>query len=263
MVYNSNIHQVKFLKIKHFVIFITIVLCSSCKKEISRLSTINALQVQVDSTSIVVDSIENFISPYRERVSEVMDAPLSYAPKTLTKIDGELNTSAGNLLADAILEQAAPIFKSKTGKSIDFAVFNHGGVRSTVSKGKVTTRTAYQVMPFENRIAVVEMPGSAVLGVVRFLKQSGRAHPIAGMQIILDKDNSIQSVTINGKPFNENGTYYVATSDYLVQGGDTMGFFKNRTNVQIMEYLVRNALIDYFKENDTLKSQVDDRFIKL
>ena len=251
------------LKIKHFVVFVTIGCCCACKQGANQLSKINGSQVAIDSTLSKVDSIENFIEPYRERVNQVMDAPLSYAPASLIKEDGELNTSAGNLLADAILEQASPIFESRTGKQIDFVIFNHGGIRSIISEGQVTTRTAYQVMPFENRIAVVEMSGSAVLGMVRFLKKSGRAHPIAGMQIVLDKEDSIQSVTIKGAPFDEDRTYHVATSDYLVQGGDNMGFFSDRTNVEVMEYLVRNALIDYFKAHDTLSNQVDDRFIRL
>lgn len=253
----------RFLKIKHFVIFITIGYCFSCKQEKQQLSKIEGKQVSVDSSFATIDSIEKFIEPYRKRVNEVMDAPLAYAPVTLTKEDGELNTSAGNLLADAILEQASPIYKSRTGKPIDFVIFNHGGVRSIISKGQVTTRTAYQVMPFENRIAIVEMSGSAVLEMVRFLKKSRRAHPIAGIQIVLDKEDSIQSVSINGEPFDQDRTYYAATSDYLVQGGDDMGFFKDRTNVEVMEYLVRNALIDYFKTHDTLQNKVDDRFIRL
>ncbi|WP_343486083.1 5'-nucleotidase [Allomuricauda sp. d1] len=227
------------------------------------VSNINASQLPIDNSLPQIDSIENFIAPYRKRINEVMDAPLAYAPNTLTKADGEFNTSAGNLLADAILEQASPIFKSRTGKDVDFVVFNHGGVRAIVSKGQVTTRTAYQVMPFENRIAVVELSGTAVRKMVGFLMASGRPHPIAGIQIVLDKDGSLQSVTINGEPFDEERTYRVATSDYLVQGGDEMGFFKDRTDVHVMEYLVRNALIDYFKANDTLVNKVDHRFIKL
>ena len=252
----------RLLKIQLFVLFITIGCFHSCKEQANQLSQIAGSQVPVDSSLADVDSIESFIAPYRKRVNEVMDMPLSYAPITLTKGDGELNTSAGNLLADAILEQASPIYESRTGTPVDFVIFNHGGIRSIISKGQVTTRTAYQVMPFENRIAIVEMPGNAVLGLVRFLKKSGRAHPIAGMQIILDKEDSIQSVIINGEPFDENRTYLAATSDYLVQGGDDMGFFKNRSNVEVMEYLVRNALIDYFKTHDTLRNTVDERFIR-
>lgn len=251
------------LKLKHFVIFLTISTVTSCTGDQKKLSKIVGQQVAVDSIATSVDSIENFIAPFRERVNDVMDANLAYAPKTMSKHDGERNTTAGNLMADVILQQAGPIFKRRTGNTIDFVVFNHGGIRSIVSKGVVTTRTAYQVMPFENRIAVVEMSGPAVRELVSFLINASRPHPISGLQIILNKDNSLQSVNVNGEPFDENRNYFVATSDYLVQGGDNMGFFKNKTDVHFMDYMVRNALIDYFTKVDTLTSQVDDRFIKL
>jgi len=59
---------------------------------------------------------------------------------------------------------------------------------------------------------------------------------------------------------NPERTYNVATSDYLVSGGDNMGFFKNNTSVTNTDYLIRNAMIDYFKKVDTLAPKVDNRF---
>ena len=42
-----------------------------------------------------------------------------------------------------------------------------------------------------------------------------------------------------------------------------MGFFKNMIDATDTEYLIRNAMIDYFKKVDTLNPVVDDRFYKL
>jgi len=42
-----------------------------------------------------------------------------------------------------------------------------------------------------------------------------------------------------------------------------MGFFKNRTSITNLDYLVRNAIIDYFKKVDTITATVDNRFIQL
>jgi len=64
-------------------------------------------------------------------------------------------------------------------------------------------------------------------------------------------------------PFDENRTYYVATSNYLADGGNNMGFFKDGLNQVDLNYLIRNAMIDYFKKVDTLTAKVDDRFIKI
>ncbi len=251
------------LKIQHFVIIITILISSACKQGPVGVAKIEATQMAIDSTLGQIDSIETYVKPYRNRINEVLDSTLAYAPKMITKDDGEYNTSAGNLLADIILSEANPIFKSRTGKEIDFVLLNHGGIRSIISKGKVTARTAYEVMPFENSIAVVELEGVAVIEIVEFLMKSGRAHPISGMQIILDSSGELKSLKIQGKPVDKNRRYYVATSDYLATGGDNMVFFKNALSISNMNYLVRNAMIDYFKKVDTLSAMIDDRFVRI
>lgn len=251
------------LKIKQFVVIVTIIFFASCEDQPRKLSKIDAKQIAIDSTLALVDSIDNFVLPYRNRVNEVLDSTLAYAPKMLTKDDGQYNTSAGNLLADIIFSEANPIFKGRTGKDIDFVLMNHGGIRSIISKGNVSARTAYQVMPFENSIVVVELSGKSVLEMVDFLIKSKRAHPIGGMQIILDNQNELHSLKIGGKPFDKNKHYFVATSNYLVTGGDNMGFFKGTLSVTDTDYLIRNAMIDYFKKVDSLHAEVDNRFFKL
>ena len=251
------------LKIKHFVIFITIINLFSCKEKKEMVSKIEGNLLEINTSIGKTDSIDAFVAPYRKRINEVLDSPLAYAPRTITKEDGKYNTTAGNLMADIVMGAASPIFKSRTGKEIDFVVLNHGGIRSIISKGKVTARTAYEVMPFENTVVVVELNGKSVRELVSFLIRSNRAHPIAGMQIVVDKGDSLQSVNIQGKPFDESRTYFVATSDYLSIGGDHMEFFKDGLSVTETDYLIRNSMIDYFGKIDTIAPIVDDRFIQL
>ncbi|MGS0524011.1 5'-nucleotidase C-terminal domain-containing protein [Zobellia nedashkovskayae] len=251
------------LKIKHFVIFITINFLYSCGEQQPSLQKIDAKQIVIDSSLKTTGSIETLVKPYRERINHVLDSTLAYAPYPISKTDGELNTTAGNLMADIVLSEANPIFKSRTGHTIDLVLLNHGGIRSLISKGNVSSRTAFEVMPFENSIVVAELKGSSILKMASYLRDSGRAHPIAGLQLTLDAENEIQSISIQGKPLEEDRTYYVATSNYLVNGGDSMVFFEDAVNITNTDYLIRNAMIDYFKKTDTLKPVIDNRFIKL
>jgi 2',3'-cyclic-nucleotide 2'-phosphodiesterase (5'-nucleotidase family) len=250
------------LSIKHFVIIITITFIS-CVDKPQHLTKIKATQIAVSPKLDTNDSIANYITPFRNRINTILDSTLAFVTNDLVKDDGDRNTSAGNFLADVVLEQGNPIFNSRTNKEIDFVVLNHGGIRSIVSRGDVNARTAYQIMPFENNIVVVEMTGTSVKDMLSFLAKSGRAHPVANTKLVLDNQNNYLKTEINGRSFDENKTYYVATNDYLVQGGDDMGFFKNRTSTTNLDYLVRNAIIDYFKKVDTITATVDDRFIQL
>ncbi len=251
------------LKIKHFVVFITIVMGYSCREAPKKLSHITGKELKIDSTSQAVDSLEQFILPYHNHVENVLDSTLAYASLDITKTDGSYNTTAGNLMADIILEQAAPIFKRRTGKNLDFVLLNHGGIRSSISKGNVSARTAFEVMPFENNTVVVELSGPSVKEMLTYLITSKRAHPVAGIELVLNKDDSIKSLKIQGQPFDVNRNYYVATSDYLVSGGDDMVFFKDALEVTDIDYKIRNAMIDYFTKVDTLAPKVDLRYYKL
>jgi len=44
----------------------------------------------------------------------------------------------------------------------------------------------------------------------------------------------------------------VGTNDYLSNGGDNMNFFKKGVQKFDLDYKLRNILIDYFKEVDTI-----------
>jgi 2',3'-cyclic-nucleotide 2'-phosphodiesterase (5'-nucleotidase family) len=250
------------LKIQQIVVFVTITVFSACREYPVTLSEIKASQLPITDALPDSDSLTAFIEPYRKRVDEILDSTLSYAPYAITKTDGQYNTTAGNLMADIVMQEASPIFKSREGKDVDFVLLNHGGIRSVISPGPVSARTAYQVMPFDNSIVIAELKGKAVRELVSFLIQTGRPHPISGIQIVVGKNNSLQQVNIQGIPFDENRRYYVATSSYLTQGGDDMVFFRDAESFTETDYYIRNAMIDYFKKTDTLKPEVDDRFIK-
>lgn len=253
------------IKIQHFVIFLILTLLGSCKKSPYTLSELKVKEIQVSENLTEIDSIIDFIKPYREHINTTLDKPLAYAPKTLSKSDGELNTAIGNLMADIVMDLSNPIFNSRTGENIDFVLLNHGGIRSVISKGNITARTAYQVMPFENKVVVVEITTEKVKEMLHYLAEKQRAHPVSNIQITLNNDHTLKNVLIQGKPLEKNRTYYVATSDYLANLGDNMTFFKDPVSLTDTDYLIRNEMIDYFKkeEVDTITPTIDNRFIKL
>jgi 2',3'-cyclic-nucleotide 2'-phosphodiesterase (5'-nucleotidase family) len=250
------------MKFKYIFICVTALILNSCKHE-SYLYKIEGKQINISDSLETNAEIDAFIKPYREHVSNDLDSVLAYSVGTYSKTDGELNTAIGNLFADAVLEEANPIFKSRTGHDIDIVLLNHGGIRSIISKGDVTLRTAYELMPFENSAVVVKLKGKQIQEMIDYLIRAKTAHPISGMKILLDKDFKLKSATINGKPFDVNKTYFVATNDYLYMGGNNMDFFKTNDSLYILDYKIRNILIDYFSKKDTLNPVIDDRFIQM
>lgn len=250
------------MKIKQLFKLCFLLLIFSCAS--SSISKIEGKRINIDDSIEPNKAIEAYIKPYREHVNRDMDSVISYAPETYTKNDGELNTAIGNLMADAVFSEGQPVFNKQSGKNIDFVLLNHGGIRSIISKGNVTTRTAYQVMPFENSVVVVAIKGTQVNEMMAYLAKSKRAHPVSKqLQLTLTVNGDVKSATIQGEPIDPNRTYYVATNDYLYNGGDGMSFFQNNEGLFVLNYKIRNVLIDNFKKTDTLNPVQDNRFIKL
>jgi 2',3'-cyclic-nucleotide 2'-phosphodiesterase (5'-nucleotidase family) len=112
---------------------------------------------------------------------------------------------------------------------------NVGGIRSTINKGPVSIGDMFKLMPFDNEIVWVELPVSVIPEIEEYLKKSG-GEPISN------------AILKNGKlvfnNWNENSSsFWVITSDYLMNGGDKMNFFAKKLSVNKSGTLMRDALI--------------------
>lgn len=205
--------------------------------------------------------IEAFLTPYRERLEASMNEVLSYSVEEHTKTDGELNTAVGNLMADAVFERCAPILKTRHNLDLDLVLLNNGGIRAPLPKGPIFMKTPYNIMPFENKVVIVQMKGTALMELVDYLRKVKRAHPISGMKLAITRKGDVKTLLVQGKEVEPNRIYNVATNDYLYKGGDQMVFFQNSETVFDIDYKIRNVLIDHFTTKDTLNPKRDDRFV--
>jgi 2',3'-cyclic-nucleotide 2'-phosphodiesterase (5'-nucleotidase family) len=199
--------------------------------------------------------IETFIKPYRDHINKDLDSVLAYAPETLDKsksIDG-WQTTIGNLMADVTLAAADKALFSKEKRHADICLLNHGGIRSIIPKGDISARTAFEIMPFENSLVVIALRGDQVREIADHILREKKPHPLSGMEVHIDKNNTIKEIKVQGKPLEMNKIYNVATSDYLSNGGDNMEFFKRGVATYDLNYKLRNIFIDYFKEVDTIQ----------
>lgn len=251
------------MRFTHFFILLYFFVFLNCSQEKSKLYKIEGKQIQITDTIPLDPEIEEFIKPYRDNIQKDLDSVLAYSLNTYSKTDGDFNTAIGNFMADAIYSEANPFFKSRTGKDIDMVLFNHGSIRSDLNKGNVSKRTAYQLMPFENSVVVTALKGNQIDSLINYLTKAKIAHPVSKLKLILDHDFNIVEAKIKGKDIKQNETYYVATSSYLLNGGDSMYFFKPNDSVYYLNYKIRSILIDTFNKLDTINPVIDDRFIQI
>jgi 2',3'-cyclic-nucleotide 2'-phosphodiesterase (5'-nucleotidase family) len=246
-----------------FVILLTFNPVLSCK------STSSYKTIEIEGKKIAItnekgenQAITNYVKPYSDNINNDLNSVLAYCPETQDKSKGSWQTNIGNLLAQITYELGNPIFQKRENKSIDICLLNHGGIRAVIAKGDVTTRTAFEVMPFENSLVIVGLTGKEIKTLAEYFIKEKKPHPLYGMKIFIDKANfQIKKIEINNQTLNENQVYYVATSDYLANGGDNMIFLKESTIKFDMDYKLRNMMIDYFKKVDTIPNITTEKII--
>ena len=220
--------------------------------------------IEINQQVLSDSSVVKYYQPFKKNLEEsLMNTPISYSPETYKKNDGELNSTLSNMFADATYEMSNPVFNKMSGQNIDVVLLNNGGIRSIISKGNISEKTAFELMPFENSIVVLELNGLSIIKMIDYLRKVKLQHPISGLQITLNNDYSVNEVKINGASIENEKKYYVATTDYLLEGGDKMYFLAETTKTTDINYKMRDILIDYFKKYDTLKLKSDNRFIRI
>lgn len=237
---------------KLFVIFLTVFIISCCSRKNYNLTTINAKQIPITEQIKENQEIESFIAPYREHINKDLNHILAFSPHTLDKSIGKWQSNIGNLIADVSFENANKIFQMREKKEIDLCLLNHGGIRSILPKGNVTTRTAFEIMPFENSLLVLALKGEQIQEIASYIIKEKVPHPLSGMTFTITKENIAKDIRIKGKSLESNKVYYVATNDYLANGGDNMKFFLKKIEIYDLDYKLRSMLLDYFKTVDTI-----------
>lgn len=261
MLQYTSLTKNNFINLKHFVVFITFCVLTSCQTTIHNSQT-TYQRITINQTEFSTQ-IDSFITPYRNHINHDLDSILAFVPVTLEKTKGQWQTNIGNWMADVCLEKGNEIMSQKKMNKIDLCLFNHGGIRSIIPAGFVSTRNAFEVMPFENKLIVAELDAIAMQELVETFVAQKKPHPLSGGQIIFNAQNEFIDFKIDGKKIDPKTHYFVLTSDYLSSGGDYMLFFKKAINLYPLEIKIRDVLIENFKQKDTIESKFDDRILLL
>ena len=122
------------------------------------MSGIERSRILVDSRYDALNDaqVDAFMAPYKHVVDSMMSPVVGEVARYMAAHRPESELS--NLLAD-ILMWAAERYNEKPV----FGVYNMGGIRAGLAKGKVTYGDVLDVAPFENKIAFLTLSGEKVL----------------------------------------------------------------------------------------------------
>ena len=228
------------MKLKFLIISIVAFLLTACSVQYnlqSHIETSFDVSAKSDSASLSI------IAPYKAGIDSIMNEVLCISEIDMTK--GKPESLLGNFVTDLCLQQYSDI--------ADICVMNNGGLRSSLTKGKITRGDIYTLMPFENKLVILELDKKSYLELLQYIIKRG-GEPFSGIKIRVDENGIILSQSLD----LSNNKVKVLTSDYLANGGDKMSFF-NEKKQELVGVKVRDAIINHCLANDTIASKLDNR----
>jgi 5'-nucleotidase len=180
-------------------------------------------------------------------------------------------TNIGNFIADS--------YKNAVGA--DIGLLNGGSIRAdlTYAPGVLTKRDVLSILPFNNPVVKVEINGKLLKeilehGVARSAagedKEPGRFPQVSGMSFKFDTTkpagSRVTEILVGGKPLDENKTYTLATSNFLVaNGGDGYTMFaKGKVLTDAATAPKDSDLLEKaIREAKTIAPRLEGRIVKI
>ena len=240
---------------KHSIVVFSLLFLMACSRPMT-LTQVNYAERRMSDSLTASDAhLESVIRPYRDSMQAEMKQVLVISDTVLTKSMPE--SDLGNLLAEILLDKT----RQYTKRKVDIAVINFGGIRiNQLAKGNVTNENAFELMPFDNKIVLLEIDGATLQALFDKMASTGGT-PIAGARYVIDNKKAT-NISIQGKPLHTTIKYTVSISDYLANGGDNLDVLKPIPQIST-GVLLRDAFIEGFKDINAkgqhLKSVKDGR----
>ncbi|MFM2225923.1 MAG: hypothetical protein RJA07_2125 [Bacteroidota bacterium] len=241
---------------KNSLLFCFLIVTFSCTTHYS--------MVKKDYDQTGINKVQNddsiavaMIAPYHDSIQGKMNAIIGYSRVVLKKEQPE--SSMGNFICDAIMNHYQL-------QKPDLCVVNYGGIRiPQISDGAITTGKIFELMPFDNGMTMIYLPGKNLKQLFEKIAQK-KGWPVSEGVSLQIQDGKLISCYIKGKEIDDAKTYRLIVSDYLANGGDECNFLKPLPHIDLKE-LFRDVLLAEIKsmnaKGEKISSSIDGRITEI
>ncbi|MCC7442387.1 MAG: 5'-nucleotidase C-terminal domain-containing protein [Bdellovibrionales bacterium] len=156
--------------------------------------------------------VYQLLKPDFDRVEAIKEEPIGVAALDSIVRSYGSESAMGNLVADLMGG-----FPDETPANV--ALTNNGGVRDNLAPGTLKYGHLFNVLPFDNRLAVLIVNGDTLFKIVEMAaRATGGGLSWSGLSYVASRCQ-VLSVTVQGQPLERSRRYRVMTNDYLATGG--------------------------------------------
>jgi len=197
-------------------------------------------------------SVQAIVADAQQRASKLRDEQLG--PTLLGVVTKQYSSESaeGNWVTDLML-LARP--------EAQVSLTNGGGLRADVPAGPLTYGRLYEMMPFDNRFALVDIKGKHIRRLITsnlLREKTSGFNTWGGLTVKARCKAGTLDVEIKvaGKPLADDATYKLVTSDFLASNGDGLiGRLKlPEGSIKLTDVIIRDAIADVLRKR---KGRVD------
>ena len=185
------------------------------KKLKANADAVKPVPARFHGKTIVPDpEVAAALEPAARQVAELQNRDLGFQlPETMGR-SYENESALGDFLADSLRSMC----------HADVAMLNPGGLRADLKKGPLKYGAVYEVMPFDNAVATLDLTGEQLQRLLHAAYGSKKGvFQVSGLEVKLTRCplvNRLREATLNGKAIEAGSHYRVVMPDFLARGGD-------------------------------------------
>lgn len=236
---------------KFFFLFLFLIIvitgCSASQK-----SAVEPPPVNLSAEAAIEDStIASLLDEYRDKYNEEMGVRIAEVAYPLEF--GSPESTLGNLAADALRFRAS----REARQFIHLSLISESSFRINLNEGILTRGEVLEFMPYENHLVLLKLNGDMVYQLSQQIAERGGT-PVSGMRFRLD-DGQARQVLINSDILDQDKNYWLATSNWMANGGDNYTAIMDPLERIDYDLSIRDLYIDYFKNQRILSPETDGR----
>ncbi|MCW3807656.1 5'-nucleotidase C-terminal domain-containing protein [Plebeiibacterium marinum] len=229
---------------KHIILLFSIILLCGCKQN-NEATLVSGKLITTDHLIANDTSMQRYIQPYKVDIDKKMDRIIGHSTRELTSYFPESPLS--NFMSDIIQDRAKKYLEQNKADSLQLiSLMNIKGIRTALPKGAITIRHIFEIMPFENEIVILTLSGKNIQKLFEHISTTN-GEGISGATITIS-NNTLSKLRIGGKEIDTSGNYYLATSDYLANGGDFFTMITSPLHSESIGCKIREAIIEHIEE---------------